>query len=37
VVDQIVRAVGPFELTEYLGLAAVYVFLGLTFRRRVPE
>lgn len=22
--DQIVRAVGPFELSEYLGLAAVY-------------
>ena len=26
--DQIVRAVGPFELTGYLGLAAVYVLLG---------
>jgi hypothetical protein len=28
--DQIVRAVGPFELTEYLGLAAVYVALTVT-------
>ncbi len=28
--DQIARAVGPFELTEYLGLAAVYVALTLT-------
>ncbi len=30
VYDQIARAVGPFELTEYLGLAAVYVALTLT-------
>jgi len=29
--DQIARAVGPFELTEYLGLAAVYVALAITF------
>ena len=28
--DQIARAVGPFELTEYLGLAAVYVALAIT-------
>lgn len=28
--DQIVRAVGPFELTEYLGLALVYGFLAIT-------
>ncbi len=28
--DQIARAVGPFELTEYLGLAAVYVALAVT-------
>jgi uncharacterized membrane protein YhaH (DUF805 family) len=28
--DQIVRAVGPFELSEYLGLAAIYGFLVLT-------
>jgi hypothetical protein len=28
--DQIVRAVGPFELSEYLGLAAIYGFLALT-------
>ncbi len=28
--DQIARAVGPFELSEYLGLAAIYGFLALT-------
>jgi uncharacterized membrane protein YhaH (DUF805 family) len=28
--DQIARAVGPFELTEYLGLAAVFVALAVT-------
>ena len=28
--DQIVRAVGPFELSEYLGLAAVYGSLAIT-------
>ena len=28
--DQIVRAVGPFELSEYLGLAAIYVVLAVT-------
>jgi len=28
--DQIVNAVGPFELTEYLGLAMVYTALALT-------
>lgn len=28
--DQIARAVGPFELTEYLGLAAVYFALAVT-------
>jgi hypothetical protein len=28
--DQIVRAVGPFELTEYLGLAAIYGCLAIT-------
>jgi len=28
--DQISRAVGPFELTEYLGLAAVYFALAVT-------
>ena len=28
--DQIARAVGPFELTEYLGLAAVYLALAVT-------
>ena len=30
--DWVVNAIGPFELTEYLGLALVYVALGLTFR-----
>ena len=28
--DQVARAVGPFELTEYLGLAAVYFALAVT-------
>jgi hypothetical protein len=28
--DQIVGAIGPFELTEYLGLALIYVSLALT-------
>jgi len=28
--DQIARAVGPFELMEYLGLVAVYVALAIT-------
>ncbi len=28
--DQLARAVGPFELTEYLGLAATYLALGIT-------
>jgi uncharacterized membrane protein YhaH (DUF805 family) len=34
--DQIVRAVGPFELTEYLGLALVYGFLAITAPFKVP-
>lgn len=32
VYDQIVRAVGPFELTEYVGLALIYGSLAITFR-----
>lgn len=28
--DQIVRAIGPFELTEYIGLCVIYVALALT-------
>ena len=28
--DQIVRAVGPFEVSEYLGLAAIYASLAIT-------
>ncbi len=37
--DQIVRAVGPFELSEYLGLAAIYGSLAITapFGRRGPR
>lgn len=34
--DQMVRAVGPFELTEYLGLALVYGFLAITAPFQVP-
>jgi len=30
--DQIVGAIGTFELTEYLGLALIYVSLAFTFR-----
>ena len=32
VYDQIVRAVGPFELSEYLGIAVIYGSLAVTFR-----
>lgn len=32
VYDQVVNAVGPFELTEYLGLAAIYGSLAITFK-----
>ena len=39
--DQIVRAVGPFELSEYLGLALIYLALAVTapvvFRRHREE
>jgi len=37
--DQIVRAVGPFEVTEYLGLAAVFFALAVTvpWKRRVTS
>lgn len=37
--DQIVRAVGPFELTEYLGLALIYGSLAVTapFRKAEPQ
>jgi hypothetical protein len=30
--DKIVKAIGPFELTEYLGLALVFLALALTAR-----
>ncbi|HKE84229.1 MAG TPA: hypothetical protein VKB50_10755 [Vicinamibacterales bacterium] len=30
--DRIVAAIGPFEISEYAGIIAVYVALGLTFR-----
>ncbi len=32
--DQIARAVGPFEVTEYIGLAAVYFALVVTVPRK---
>src|SRR5512146_2652233 len=32
--DQIARAVGPFELTEYLALAATYLALAMTAPRK---
>lgn len=34
--DQIVHAVGPFELSEYLGLAAIYLCLAITVPFRSP-
>ena len=34
--DQMVRAIGPFELTEYLGLALVYGFLLITAPVHLP-
>jgi hypothetical protein len=30
--DRIVGAIGPFEMTEYLGLALIYGSLAITFR-----
>jgi hypothetical protein len=35
VYDQIVGAIGPFELSEYLGLTAIYGSLAITARRPV--
>jgi hypothetical protein len=35
--DWIVNAIGPFELTEYLGLALVYGALAITAPVRVAE
>jgi hypothetical protein len=35
--DQIVGAVGPFEMTEYLGLAAIYGSLAITTPFRTNE
>ena len=34
--DWIVRAIGPFELTEYLGLAAIYLGLALVVPWKQP-
>jgi len=34
--DWIVNAIGPFELTEYLGLVLVYAALALTAGRKPP-
>lgn len=35
--DQIVHAVGPFELSEYLGLAAIYGSLAIAAPFRTPQ
>lgn len=35
--DRIVGAIGPFEMTEYLGLAAIYGSLAVTFRSTRPR
>lgn len=35
--DWIVNAIGPFELTEYLGLGLVYIALGLTVPLLAPR
>jgi hypothetical protein len=35
--DQIVGAIGPFELTEYLGLAVIYASLALTWPPGVAQ
>jgi hypothetical protein len=32
--DWVMQAIGPFELTEYLGLAVIYGALALTVQRR---
>ena len=34
--DKTVNAIGPFELTEYLGLALIWGALAVTARRDVP-
>jgi len=35
--DRIVGAIGPFELSEYLGLAAIYGSLAVVFRSTRPH
>jgi hypothetical protein len=35
--DRIVGAIGPFEMTEYLGLALIYGSLAITFRSSRPR
>ena len=35
--DRVVNAIGPFEMSEYLGLALVYVALALTAVRGKPR
>jgi hypothetical protein len=37
VYDQVVGAIGPFELSEYLGLAAIYACLAVTARSRAAS
>ena len=34
--DKLVNAIGPFEMTEYLGLALIYVALAFTHYSRTP-
>ena len=36
--DRLVNAIGPFEMSEYLGLVMIYVALAMTapLRRRIP-
>jgi hypothetical protein len=35
--DKIVNAIGPFELSEYLGLVLVYGALAITAPFRAPQ
>jgi hypothetical protein len=37
VYDQVVGAIGPFELSEYFGLAAIYACLAVTARSRAAS
>ena len=35
--DQVVGAIGPFEMTEYLGIALVYLALAITVPPSIPR